>query len=94
MRKEELFAKFQLMFPDWAKCVVSYKKIGPKVLAMDFVFEKNLEEPKKCSRVFLYISEDNWQFGTKLWRKRPEFIKKNKVLLDGFEAMMIDKNFS
>ena len=75
MNKEELFKAFQELFPDWAAHVHSYKKIGSKVLAIEFGF-KDKSETERISRVFLYDSQNNWQFGTKLWRKRPEKTKK------------------
>lgn len=72
MNKDQLFAAFQELFPDWAKKATSYKKIGSKTLAIKF--EKSVDEKKATeeSRVFLYNDPNNWQFGTKLWRKRPE----------------------
>lgn len=78
MSKEELFNIFKIMFPEWAERVVSYKKIGSKCLAIRFEMPvyKN-EDPKDIiSRVFLYYDPDNWQFGTKLWRKRPDRLNK------------------
>ncbi len=62
MNKEQLFAMFRMMFPEWAKMAVSYKKIGSRCLAITFQGGK--------SRVFMYYNADNWQFGTKLYRKR------------------------
>lgn len=82
MNKEKLFKAFQELFPDWAKKATSYKKIGSKTLAIRFATEVTLGEDsgevKEESRVFLYIDQNNWQFGTKLWRKRPEHVKKPK----------------
>lgn len=79
MNKEQLFEAFKELFPDWAKKATSYKKIGSKTLAINFV--TSVDENTACeeSRVFLYNNPNNWQFGTKLWRKRPEKLqKKNK----------------
>ena len=76
MNKEELFKAFQELFPDWARMVTGYKKIGSRVLAITFV-TRDLESEE--SRVFLYVNPNNWQFGTKLWRKRPDKLKKKKV---------------
>lgn len=71
MGKEELFEVFKDMFPIWAGEVTSYKKIGSRTLAIKF--------EDGTSRVFLYVNDNNWQFGTKLWRKRPERLcKQNK----------------
>lgn len=64
MSKEKLYTAFEELFPDWAERVTSYKKIGSKCLAIKF--------NNGTSRVFLFENLDNWQFGTKLWRKRPD----------------------
>lgn len=75
MGKEQLFRKFWIMFPDWAAKATSYKKIGSKCLAITF--------KSGISRVFLYVDENNWQFGTKLWRKRPDRIEKKSLVISG-----------
>lgn len=79
MSKEELFEKFKEMFPTWARTAGSYKKIGSRTLAINFAKEVVNGEVIYESRVFLYINDDNWQFGTKLWRKRPEKVEKKDV---------------
>lgn len=73
MNKEELYAAFEEMFPDWADKVTSYKKIGSKCLSIRF--------RNGTSRIFLFNNPNNWQFGTKLWRKRPERLneRQNKI---------------
>lgn len=74
MTKKELFNAFEKLFPSWADLAYGYRKIGSKTLAIDFA---------GGSKVFLYNGPDNWQFGTKLWRKRPERIpKKNEKEID------------
>lgn len=79
MNKEELFKVFEDMFPDWARKAICYKKIGSKTLAIKFVTSVEGNKVYEESRVFLYNDPNNWQFGTKLWRKRPEKLqKKNK----------------
>lgn len=70
MSKEELYAAFEELFPDWAKKVTSCKKIGSKCLAIRF--------NNGTSRVFLFENPNNWTFGTKLWRKRPDKLGENK----------------
>lgn len=77
MSKEELMAAFRVLFPYWYVKVRHYKKIGSHTLAIQFV---DNVDGKFCSysRVFLYYGPDNWQFGTKLWRKRPAPIKKEE----------------
>lgn len=74
MNKDELFAKFRELFPSWKECVVSYKKMGSKCLVV---------KTQTTSLVFLYYGPDNWQFGTKLWRKRPEKIEKKEESQNG-----------
>lgn len=72
MSREELFAAFEELFPDWAKKATSYKKIGSKCLAIRF--------NNGTSRVFLFENPNNWHFGTKLWRKRPDKAEKMKEI--------------
>ena len=72
MSREELFAAFEELFPDWAKKATSYKKIGSKCLAIRF--------NNGTSRVFLFENPNNWHFGTKLWRKRPDEAEKKKEI--------------
>lgn len=71
MRKNDIVLKFEEMFPKWAKKVDDYKKLGNNAITIYF--------KDGTSRVFLYISKNNWQFGTKLWRKRPEFLERKHV---------------
>lgn len=83
MNKEELFKMFVDLFPELQVYVVTYKKIGSKCLAITFCERgAHFGAPigiADSTRIFLYSGPDNWQFGTKLWRKRPEKIpKKNK----------------
>lgn len=65
MSGEGLYKAFKEMFPDYAEKTIAYKKIGSRTLSI-------LTEISDKTFVFLYISDDNWQFGTKLWRKRPD----------------------
>lgn len=76
MNKDQLFDAFTELFPDWSKKVITYKKIGSKTLAIKFKGSPDDQQNAGTSRVFLYNDPNNWQFGTKIWRKRPE--KKNK----------------
>lgn len=76
MNKEQLFDAFKELFPDWAKKATSYKKIGSKALAIKFITAVDRDKVNEESRVFLYNDLNNWQFGTKLWRKRPEQLQK------------------
>lgn len=65
MTGEDLYNAFKEMFPDYADKTIAYKKIGSRTLSI-------LTEVSEKTFVFLYISDDNWHFGTKLWRKRPD----------------------
>lgn len=77
MSKEELIKIFKEMFPNWGNMVKSYKKIGSRALAITFhTYMNSRESGVVCdeehnSKVFLYYDEFNWQFGTKLFRKKP-----------------------
>lgn len=70
MTRTDIFDAFMKLFPTWAPHVESYKKIGSKTISLQFKNGK--------SRVFLYNDDDNWNFGTKLWRKKPKPIPKKK----------------
>lgn len=70
--KEELFAEFTKMFPLWAEKATDYKKIGSRALCIFF----KTGTVGEVSRVFLYYDENNWQFGTKMWRKVPNHVRK------------------
>lgn len=81
MTKEELFDNFKILFPDQVNRVVSYKKIGSKSLAIriaKYITTSGAVSEDSDSRVFLYYDPNDWQFGTKLWRKRPERKKKKE----------------
>lgn len=69
-RSKQLFEAFKELFPTWADKVSYYKKIGSRALMIIFKGDKK-------SKVFLYYGPDNWQFGTKLWRKVPKKVTKN-----------------
>ncbi len=65
MTKHELYYNFCRLFPAWSSFVQDYKKIGSRTIVMNFRYDKT-------SKVFMYYDDNNWQFGTKIWRKRPE----------------------
>lgn len=67
MKIDNVYNHFIYMFPNWKNDVVAYKKVGSSAICIIFRGGK--------SRIFLYRSEDDWTFGTKLWRKRPDNIK-------------------
>ena len=71
MTKEMLFDEFRSYFPEKAQNVVECKKIGSRTISLRI---KNEDKTK----VFLFYNSDNWSFGTKIWRKIPDNIYKNK----------------
>lgn len=68
MKKEEIFDNFVRLFPDYAKYVKKYKKLGSKMIGLE------TEKGERLS--FLYMGKGNWNFGTKPWRKKPIPVKK------------------
>lgn len=64
MTKEFIFDRFKEMFPDFAARVKTYKKIGSKTISLKY--------ENGNTRTFLYNNPNNWNFGTKPWRKKPE----------------------
>lgn len=68
MTKEFIFEKFKEMFPNYAEHVKSYKKIGSKTISL------RMEDGS--TRTFLYNNPNNWNFGTRPWRKKPDPIPK------------------
>lgn len=93
MNKEQLFEIFTEMFPDWAKKAITYKKIGSRTLAIKFEESVDDQKATEISRVFLYIDPSNWQFGTKIWRKRPDYyMKKKKDTAKEFDLELMTGN--
>ncbi len=72
--RNELLDQFKKMFPNYADDVISCKRLGSRAIAIKFKNDQNNGNDSVKSRVFLYINENNWSFGTKLWRKRPDAI--------------------
>lgn len=64
MTKEQLMVKFYQKFPEWMSSVVETKKLGPRAIA--------IKMDNDVSLVWLWNSDDDWQFGTKLWRMMPK----------------------
>lgn len=67
MRKEEIFDYFVELFPQHYEHVVSYKKLGSKMISLQMDNGSRL--------TFLYMGKDNWNFGTKPWRRKPDPLK-------------------
>lgn len=64
MKNAELFEIFKGMFPDFAKCAKGSKLIGSKAISIEMENGKSL--------IFMYYGQDNWSFGTKVWRRKPD----------------------
>lgn len=87
MSKEDLFDMFEQMFPNWAERVTTYKKIGSRTLAIKFKeFGETVIDQNEVSRVFLYKGPNNWQFGTKMWRKKPNPKKRADIAGTEYDA--------
>lgn len=71
MSKKELFEAFCKLHPSYKNRVVCYKKFGSRVLIIYINPAENAESKNIQSLAFLYYSDDNWQLGTKLWRRKP-----------------------
>lgn len=66
--KLDLYTQFINMFPDLSDCVVSYRKTGSKTIVLEMQNGKHL--------FFLYYGPDNWNIGTKQWRRMDSVPKK------------------
>lgn len=62
-RFKELIDVFEDMFPDWAGHVVEYKPFQRDVIILILEGGRSL--------VFFHKGDDNWSFGTKLYRPKP-----------------------
>lgn len=70
-RMKELMTAFETHFPDWAANVEAYRPFQRDAIIILFNGGK--------SRIFFYKSPEDWSFGTKLYRARPDRKKlKNK----------------
>lgn len=67
-----LWKQFNVMFPDYAAHAKNYRPIGHNAISIEF-------GDWSYSRVFCYINDNVWHFGTKLWWPRPEGKKTNVV---------------
>lgn len=71
MSKEEIYNEFKRMFPAYSEHVTNYKKLGSKMISLQ------MDNPLfGSSLVFLYDGKNNWNFGTKPWRRKPIPVKK------------------
>ena len=70
MSELDLLQKFHELFPNHAQNLESYTRTGANILSIRL---KNTDK----SLVFLYNNEQNWTFGTKLYRRVPECYMKH-----------------
>lgn len=63
MNARTLYQTFKGMFPDIAEDCNSYKRMGSRAIAVYLKSGKSL--------IFMYTNENNWNLGTKYWRKMP-----------------------
>lgn len=78
MKKEEIYNAFVRLFPKWEESVISYKKIGSRAIALFFT-SSFFEKDKKL--IFFYNNDEDWTFGTKVWRNRPVNVSREDVTL-------------
>ena len=64
MNKTDIFAGFQIMFPDLAGHVEPNKRLGSCTISV------NLKDPDR-RLIFMYKNNKDWTLGTKVWRERP-----------------------
>lgn len=65
-RGSATFDAFKTMFPKMVEKVHHYKMLGKDAIAIFW------NDEKQKSLVFLYKSPEDWQLGTKLYRKAPK----------------------
>lgn len=74
MKKEEIYNAFVRLFPKWEESVISYKKIGSRAICLFF-------EEKNKKLIFFYNNDEDWTFGTKVWRNRPVNSQRDVTIL-------------
>lgn len=68
MKGSEIFRKFVTLFPEYAGAIARYTKIGSKAIKLEYT-GANGEALKPL--IFMYKGEDDWTFGTRVWRRKP-----------------------
>lgn len=71
MQRDNIWEGFSKLFPDYAKNVESYKKVGSKTLKI----KMKTEDGSDKFLFFLYNDPWDWTFGSKIWRSKPKKIK-------------------
>lgn len=67
-----LYKQFEVMFPEYASHAREFRPIGYNAISIDF-------GDYMLSKVFCYINDNTWHFGTKLWWPKPERKKTNVI---------------
>lgn len=71
---DNIWNGFTQLFPSYVEKVESYKKIGSKSIKLKMKTPEG--EPEKFL-IFLYNDPLDWTFGTKVWRRKPQYKKSN-----------------
>lgn len=71
---DNIWNGFTELFPDYVDKVESYKKIGSKSIKLKM---KTPEGAPNKFLIFLYNDPNDWTFGTKVWRRKPQYKKSN-----------------
>lgn len=74
-KASKIYENFDRLCPAMACFVKSYELIGPKAIVIHFLDDVSFQK-----LFFMYYSDENWNLGTKMWRKVPE--KKLKSMGD------------
>lgn len=72
---DNIWAGFCRLFPDYINRVESYKKIGSKSIKIK-MNKENISDPDRYL-IFLYNDPWDWTFGTKVWRRKPQYKNNN-----------------
>lgn len=64
---QELAVKFYQYFPEWMDMVRDVERIGPCAISIKL--------NSGTSLVWLWVNEDDWQLGTRLWRRPPKKVE-------------------
>lgn len=64
MTGAQIFQEFCNLFPDYAVTANGYEKIGSKAIKLSY--NGGLHH-----LIFMYKGDDDWTFGTRVWRKKP-----------------------
>ena len=63
MKGADIYQKFCTMFPFYAEAADGYKKIGSKTIKLEYTDNTSL--------IFMYKGDNDWTFGTRVWRRKP-----------------------